>query len=111
MAKPKTPAPSSDEVHARRYKNKQPPDIERWNHMQFRQWLKDMGYPRKPAMDARSSFPYDQKQIAGDLGTTTDRVYAYWRGQEKGKPVVLTKTMTLLCKGGLELKPLGKWPL
>lgn len=101
MARPKSSRPRGRppgrQSNTQYYLNKQPPDLERWDHMQFRQWIIDMGYEA-----------WDARQIAGDLGLTTNRVNAYWRGHEKGKTLILTKTLTKLCKALLELKRRGK---
>lgn len=111
MPRPKNPATKSGEAKARYYRSAQPPEGERWTHVQFQKWVEDMDYPRKTVMDSRMWFPFEPKPIARDLGIKTNRVYAYWRGADKGATVTVPPTTTLLCKAGLILKPLGKWPL
>lgn len=92
------------------YLSQQLSEPERWDHNQFGRWLEDMGYPPKPENARVESFPYDPKPIARDLGIKVNRVYAYWRGFDKGVDLMLPATMTLLCKARLELKRLGKKP-
>lgn len=103
--------PAQVAAKRRYYQNQQPPEPERWTHVQFQKWVEDMDYPRKTVMDSRMWFPFEPKPIARDLGIKTNRVYAYWRGADKGATVTVPPTTTLLCKAGLILKQLGKWPL
>lgn len=108
MPRPKNPDAKGSEAKARYYKNRQPPEGERWTHDQFQQWVEDMGYSRKTIMDSRMWFPFDPKPIARDLGIKTNRVYAYWRGADKGAALTVPPTTTLLCKALLELKRRGR---
>lgn len=100
-------------IKRRYYQKQQPPEPERWTHVQFQQWVKAMGYPRRTVDSVYETLPYEPKPIAQDLGIKTNRVYVYWRGYDKKPDVAceLPATTTLLCKALLVLKRLGKWPL
>ena len=117
---PKTNKPLETDVYVpqveakrRYYRKQQPPEPERWSHIQFQQWVKAMGYPLRPEDSVYETLPYEPKPIAQDLGIKSNRVYVYWRGYDKKPGVVcdLPATTTLLCKAALKLKKLGKWPL
>lgn len=70
---------------------------------EFRQWVADMGYPARD-MNFPYEMPYDPAVIAEDLGVHENRIYAYWRGQEKGNPIQVSAMVTKLCVALLEIK-------
>jgi hypothetical protein len=83
---------------------------------EFQRWVADMGYPRRDSpsvaplsrwgtpMKFPYDMPYDPIPIAEDLGVHENRIYAYWRGQEKGKPVQVSASVTKLCMALLDLR-------
>jgi hypothetical protein len=79
---------------------------------EFQRWVADMGYPRRDegprVMNFPYEMPYDPAPIAEDLGVHENRIYAYWRGQEKGKPVQVSASVTKLCMALLDLRRGGK---
>lgn len=82
--------------------------VETMTSTQFRQWVADVGYrPVAPPAERKGKraerptqrkIPYDVKQIAQDLGLSTQQVYNFWWGQNSsGKPVVMSEPVALLC--------------
>lgn len=64
---------------------------------EFRAWVSDMGYPKKPGMTSVDKIPYKPDPICRDLGIQLNRFYSYWRGVEKGKVVTINPSLTRLC--------------
>jgi hypothetical protein len=64
---------------------------------EFRSWVIDMGYPKKPGMTSVDRIPYKPEPICRDLGIQINRFYSYWRGVEKGKVVTINPSLTRLC--------------
>lgn len=101
MPRPKNPNAKGAEAKARYFREMQPDPADRMTHKEFQQWARDMGY-------ARGEVLISPEEIAYELGIQTTRVYALWRGFDKGKDVQPTLTVTRLCKALLALRPRGK---
>lgn len=85
------------------HRSRQPKDMERWNHVQFQQWVQDFGYPPNENAPA---LPYNVAEIADDLKCSTGKIYAYWRGYDGSRKVTIPPGVVALCKALLELKRL-----
>ncbi len=80
----------------------------RMDHTEFQKWVEDMGYEKRSETESPFpiKMPYDRIAIAKDLGINQNRVYAYWRGEDKGKPILVSAPITKLCRALLELRRL-----
>lgn len=85
------------------HRSQQPKNMERWNHAQFQQWVKDCRYPPN---DHAPALPYSVAEIADDLKCSTGKVYTYWRGHDGKRDVTVPPSVVALCKALLELKRL-----
>lgn len=101
MPRPKNPNAKAGEAKARYYRKMQPDPADRMTHQEFLQWGEAMGYSKGGVL-------IHPDKMAQDLGIQTTRVYAYWRGTDKGKELRPTLTITRLCDALRNLKPHGK---